>query len=80
MRLRRRGLVEMERLRIEPPRERLDLLGREGVAADLGTVADAHVLEEPHQPDIPSCDALAASRRPNIGLHGERHQDGAPRH
>src|SRR5262249_22137136 len=64
-RLRSGGFVEMKRLRVETLRERFDLFGHEGVAADLGKVADAHVLEEAHQP---TPDTLAASRRANIGL------------
>jgi len=41
-------VVDMERLRIEALRERLDVLGGKGVAADLAGLADADVLEELH--------------------------------
>jgi hypothetical protein len=34
---RRRRLVEMERLRVELPREHLDLIGREGMALPIST-------------------------------------------
>src|SRR5262249_61691158 len=64
-------LVEMERLRIEARGEGLDVLGGEGVAAELAHLADANVLEELHgllgALGSPSRAALAA-RRPNIGL------------
>src|SRR5262249_30735869 len=62
MRARRRILVDVEALRIEARRERLDLVGREGVAAQLGALADPHVVEEPHDAAAP----LADGRRPNI--------------
>src|SRR6185312_6388250 len=48
MRARRLSLVDVEALRVVAARERLDLVRREGVAAELGTLADAHVLEVPH--------------------------------
>jgi hypothetical protein len=47
--LRSSGLVEVKWLWIETLRKRFDLFEREGVAANRGPVADAHVLEEPHQ-------------------------------
>src|SRR5262249_53362052 len=71
MRARGGRLVEMERLRIEARGEGLDVLGGEGVAAELAHLADANILEEFH--DLlaafgsPPPAALAA-RRPNIGL------------
>src|SRR5262245_56111733 len=71
MRARGGRLVEMERLRIEARGKRLDVLGGEGVAAEVAHLADADVLEEFH--DLlaafgsPPRAALAA-RRPNIGL------------
>ena len=49
---RRRRFVEMERLRIEFARERLDLVGGEGVAADLDAGADDEILEEIHAPSL----------------------------
>src|SRR5262245_8232281 len=56
----------MEQLRIEARRERLDLLGRKGVAADLGGLADADVLKVFH---FAALSTLAAvSRRANIGF------------
>ena len=48
MRARRGRLVEVERLRIEAARERLDVVGGEGVAAELDAVADRDVVEELH--------------------------------
>ena len=42
------ALVEVKGLRIVAAREGLDLLGREGVAAELGALADRHVLEVSH--------------------------------
>ena len=41
-------VVDMKRLRIEALRERLDVLGGKGMAADLARLADADVLEELH--------------------------------
>src|SRR5262249_58897703 len=71
MRARGGRLVEMERLRIEARGESLDVVGGEGVAAELAHLADANVLEELHRLlaalGFPSRAALAA-RRPNIGL------------
>ena len=58
MRARRGRLIEMERLRIEAPREGLDAVGGEGVAADLDALADRDVLPELHD--------AACSRRPII--------------
>src|SRR5262249_323561 len=60
------GLVDIERLGIEARGERLDLLSRESVPADLGLIANPHILEELHQPA--SRLASAAARRANIGL------------
>jgi len=48
MRARRRVLVEMERLRIETRRERLDFFGGKDVSAELVALADANVFEELH--------------------------------
>ena len=48
MALRGGRLVEVEGLRIEGLREALDLLGGEGVRADLVARADLDVLEEVH--------------------------------
>src|SRR5262245_9102400 len=62
------SLVEMERLRIEARRKRLDLFSHESVAADTGPITDGDVLEEPHQPSAPSRLASVAARRANIGL------------
>src|SRR5450759_3305717 len=61
MRTLRRRLVDMERLRIETGGERLDVVGGEGVAADLENVADADVLEIFHG-------RASGSRRPNIAV------------
>src|SRR5262249_40362529 len=71
MRARGGRLVEMERLRIEARGNRLDVLGGEGVAAELAHLADANILEEFH--DLlaafgSSPRAALAARRPNIGL------------
>src|SRR5262249_30013933 len=51
-------LVDMERLWIEAPGERLDLLRREGMAAEVGLLADGNVLEILHAPLL--------FRRPNM--------------
>ncbi len=51
MALRRGVLVEVEGLRIEGLREAFDLLGGEGVRADLVARADLQVLEEIHAPN-----------------------------
>src|SRR5205807_8767609 len=52
--------------------ERLDVLSRERVAADLGLVADFDVLEELHARSWEPCSGFAvpasAARRANIGL------------
>src|SRR5262249_8511016 len=48
MRLFRRAFIDMERLRVEPPGEILDLLGVEGVAPRHETLADRDVLEILH--------------------------------
>src|ERR1035441_1988966 len=61
MRALRRRLVDMERLRIEAGGERLDVVGGEGVAADLENVADADILEIFHG-------RASGSRRPNIAV------------
>src|SRR5262249_59324127 len=58
-------------LRIKARRETLDLLGREGVAADLGEFADVDVFVEFHDGarGRSSDDAGAsAARQPNIGF------------
>src|SRR5262249_56598185 len=71
MRARGGRLVEMERLRIEARGKRLDVLGGEGVAAELARLADANVLEEFHDllPAFGSPPRAAlAARRPNIRL------------
>ena len=68
MRARRGRFVEMERLRIEAPRERLDVVGGEGVAAELGALADRDVLEELHDA---AC--VRRSRRPSISDVVKRH-------
>ena len=53
----RRGrFVHVERLRVEALRKRLDLLGRKGMGAELGLLADPDVLEVFH---------ARTSRRPN---------------
>src|SRR6516164_11607518 len=67
MRARRRVLVEMERLRIETRRERLDFFGGKDVSAELVALADANVFEELHGRlcVCGSAPARAASR-PNI--------------
>src|SRR4051812_23331772 len=53
MRPRRGRFVEVERLRVEASRKRLDFLGREGVAADLGALAHHDVLPELHDAACP---------------------------
>src|SRR5450759_4365829 len=45
MRALRRRFVDMEELRVEALRERLDLVGGEGVAADRESIADLDFLE-----------------------------------
>src|SRR5919198_6191010 len=65
-RMRSGRLIEMEWLRIEARRKRLDFFGCEGVAADLRSVADRNVLEEPHRTFSPL--TSAAARRANIGF------------
>src|ERR1700722_1173901 len=65
MRARRGRLVEMEKLRIEAARERLDLLRRKRVAAELGALADAHVLEVSHAPAF-SPSPADGERRPRM--------------
>src|SRR6516165_359401 len=64
VRARSRFLVDMKELRVIAPCERLDALGREGVAAELLALANSQVLEKLHA-DAPAC---ADIRRANIIL------------
>src|SRR5262249_5457929 len=60
VRARSHFLVDMKKLRVIAPCERLDALGREGVAAQLLALANSHVLEKLH------ADACGGVRRVNI--------------
>src|SRR5262249_43350068 len=62
VRARSRFLVDMKKLRVIAPCERLDALGREGVAAELLALANSQVLEKLHA-EAPAC---ADIRRANI--------------
>src|SRR5262249_39747722 len=67
MRARGRGLVEMERLRIEARRKRLDFFGGKDVTAEFVDLTDANVFEELHGRLCTCCSAPAgAASRPNI--------------
>src|SRR5262249_30679381 len=67
MRARGGRLVEVERLRIETHGEGLDILGGEGVAADVAALADAGIPGELHRPP-PASRPAPAPRPPDIGL------------
>jgi hypothetical protein len=49
VRAHRGGFVEVERLRIEPRREALDVFGSESVAPDIADLTNANVLEVLHR-------------------------------
>src|SRR3954471_14731331 len=68
MRARCRLFVEMKGLRIEAPRERLDLVGGKEMAAERKAVAELDVLEIVHVTSARAVAACTAAgvRRPNI--------------